>query len=85
MKIWRTAKKLIRLSLWLALLALISCTFGYWKWVVHSPGEHLEKSAILQVISQESYIYYRDYDPLRPDDHKPIGSSSFVDESFHGH
>ena len=44
----------------LALLGVLGLGGLYWWFVVHTPAPHLERASILQVISQESPVFYRD-------------------------
>ena len=52
-----------RLFVWglrLSMVGLVVLGFLYWKYIVAEPGDHISISAINQVISRESPVYYRD-------------------------
>ena len=59
-KAWRWVRRALRLGLVLAFLGAAAAGWSYIHFVVQNPGEHMERAAILQVISQESPVFYRD-------------------------
>ncbi|MCP4868965.1 MAG: hypothetical protein GY898_09630 [Proteobacteria bacterium] len=52
--------RLIKVALVLGVLGLLTAAGAYWWFVVQNPGDHLDRSHILSVISQESPVYYAD-------------------------
>ncbi len=56
----RWIRRLVVVGLVLGLIGVGSLAGLYAYFVVAHPGEHLERDAILQTISQESPVYYRD-------------------------
>ena len=70
----RLLAKFVRYVLILSLLSCCISGFLYWKWVIHDPGEHMQKESIIQVISQDSQIHYKGFDPTSDQNENPIGS-----------
>ena len=66
--------KSIRLLFLFFILGGFVFGFVYWKWVVHLPGDHMQKESILQVIAQDSQIHYKGFDPTSNRNEHPIGS-----------
>ena len=52
--------RLVKLSLVLGGIGLLTLAGAYWWFVVQHPGDHLERTHILSLISQESPVYYAD-------------------------
>ena len=59
-KAWRWVRRTLRVGLVLAFLGAAAAGWSYIHFIVQNPGEHMERATILQVISQESPVFYRD-------------------------
>ncbi|HJN73607.1 MAG TPA: transglycosylase domain-containing protein [Myxococcota bacterium] len=56
----RILSRVLAAGVVLALLSSVAAVFGYDRYVVEDPGEHLEEAYIRALITQESPVYYRD-------------------------
>ncbi|MEC7987590.1 MAG: biosynthetic peptidoglycan transglycosylase, partial [Myxococcota bacterium] len=76
-KITTLLKKVLLIGLRvLVVLGVLGGLIGmglYWQYIIKEPGDLIQKDVILEIISEESPIYYRGYQPNDPTSQEPIG------------